>query len=88
MAHRQLQSSDPLCGLSASWYIELVSSVNPTTYHPLANFSKVTFTDAVASDHNSQSYGPQGATISETVDNDTVVTFVTPGEYSVTIEYV
>ncbi|KAF8131870.1 peptidase A4 family-domain-containing protein [Boletus edulis] len=83
--NRQLQSSEPLCGLSAEWVVELVPGVD--NWLPLANFSPVTFTEAAALDNNGQAYWPQGANITEIHTKDGPVTSVSLGENSVTINY-
>ncbi|KAF8415321.1 hypothetical protein L210DRAFT_3768461 [Boletus edulis BED1] len=82
---RSCGCSEPLCGLSAEWVVELVPGVD--NWLPLANFSPVTFTEAAALDNNGQAYWPQGANITEIHTKDGPVTSVSLGENSVTINY-
>ncbi|KAH0831134.1 peptidase A4 family-domain-containing protein [Lanmaoa asiatica] len=81
---KNLTSSAPLCGQNAEWIVE--DYTMGSSLVSFANFSTVTFTNAVAT--GTGTYTPSGATISDINQNNQVLTSVWTSGSSVTIQYV
>ena len=77
------ESAD-LCEYNAEWIVEDFESNGELV--PFANFGKVTFEDATATD-GSSSVGPEGATIID-IKQNSVLTSVSVSDDSVTVTYV
>ena len=83
-SERFLSSDIPLCGQNAEWIVE--DYTVGTAYAPFANFSTVTFENAMAGGSGGIFNGSDG-TLFNIAQNGSVLTSTSASGWSVTIEY-
>lgn len=81
---QHVTSAYALCEQNAEWIVEDFQLDNSLV--PFANFTPVTFTNAVATGNGT--YTPYGATIVDIEQNDKILTSVSVDESSLTIRHV
>ena len=81
-----LNSTHPLCGQNAEWIVE--DYLLGDEQVPFANFSTVTFTDAVATSLDGTFLTPEGGLIVDIRENGQVLTSVSVNASSFAVQYV
>ena len=82
-----LSSTHPLCGQDAEWIVEDFRLGDEHDI-PFANFSTVTFTNAMATGVNGISLTPEGGLICDIQKNGQVLTSVSVDGSSLTVQHV